>query len=339
VSELASEPSTVSAALLDVRDLTVDFQAGRAMGLRRRTTTAVDAVSFDIRPGETVGLVGESGSGKSTTGRALLRLVDVTRGTIHFDGRDVTAMGHRTPLEYRRAVQAVFQDPLASLNPRHAVATAVTTALRRHGVGNRGEAAAEAFERVGLSRAHLDRFPAELSGGQRQRVAIARALALRPRLVVCDEAVSALDLSTQSQIINLLADLQASTGMSYLFISHDLGVTRHLSDRIAVLLAGRIVEFAPVRQLFGSPKHPYTRALIAASPAMHPEGREQRRARRLAYRQSRRDSTIPRGEPGCPFRNRCGRVMDLCHVATPALRLLDDGSKVACHLYEEHRDA
>ena len=328
--------------LLDVRDLTVDFHTGAASGIRRQTTRAVDSVSFDIRPGETVGLVGESGSGKSTTGRALLRLVDVTSGTVCFDGLDVTALGHRTPLEYRRAVQAVFQDPLASLNPQHVVAGAITTSLRRHGVegrAERAEAVAEAFERVGLSRTHLNRFPAELSGGQRQRVAIARALALHPRLVVCDEAVSALDLSTQSQIINLLADLQASTGMSYLFIAHDLGITRHISDRIAVMLAGRIVEFAPVRQLFGSPKHPYTRALIAASPASHPEGRERRRARRLAYRQSRREAPIPRGEPGCPFRNRCARVMDVCHTVTPALRRLDDESSVACHLYEESAHA
>lgn len=318
--------------LLEVRDLTVEFDAGRAMGWRRHRTTAVDAVSFDIRPGETLGLVGESGSGKSTTGRAILRLVDVTSGVIGFDGVDVTGMGRKTPLSYRRAVQAVFQDPLASLNPRQVVAKAVTTSLRRHGVESGAE---EAFERVGLSRAHLSRYPGELSGGQRQRVAIARALALNPRLVVCDEAVSALDLSTQSQIINLLADLRESTGMSYLFISHDLGVTRHISHRIAVLLGGRIVEIAPVRQLFESTKHPYTRALIAASPAAHPEGREGRRARRAAYRQSRRDAPVPRGQTGCPFRNRCGRVMDVCHAVTPPLRPLDDGSTVACHLYEE----
>lgn len=329
----------MSAPLLDVRDLTVDFDAGRAMGWRSRTTTAVDSVSFDIRPGETVGLVGESGSGKSTTGRALLRLVDVTSGRIDFDGLDVTALGPRTPLSYRRSVQAVFQDPLASLNPRHVAASAVTTSLRRHGVEGRGEAAAEAFERVGLSRAHLNRYPAELSGGQRQRVAIARALALHPRLVVCDEAVSALDLSTQSQIINLLADLQRSTGMSYLFIAHDLGITRHISDRIAVMLAGRLVEFAPVQQLFEAPKHPYTRSLIAASPAAHPEGRERRRARRLAYRKGRREESLPRGRPGCPFRNRCARVMDVCHSVTPPLQLLADGSKVACHLYESEESS
>jgi peptide/nickel transport system ATP-binding protein len=328
--------STPAEPLLDVRDLSVVFGSGRASGLSRRTSTAVDSVSFDIRPGETLGLVGESGSGKSTIGRAILRLVPATSGTIEFAGQDVTAMGGTTPLTYRRAVQAVFQDPLASLNPRHAVASAVTTSLKRHGVDSRAEradAAATAFERVGLSRAHLSRYPAELSGGQRQRVAIARALALGPRLVVCDEAVSALDLSTQGAIINLLADLQDQTGMSYLFIAHDLGLTRHLSHRIAVLLGGRVVEVAPAHHLFESTKHPYTRALIAASPAEHPSGREQRRARRQAYRASHRGEDVLRGQVGCPFRTRCASAMDVCSEITPPLQTLDDGSEVACHLY------
>ncbi|MBE1536623.1 oligopeptide/dipeptide ABC transporter ATP-binding protein [Actinomadura algeriensis] len=323
--------------LLDVRDLTVGYEAGRAMQWRKEAVNAVDSVSFDLRPGETLGLVGESGSGKSTIGRALLRLVDVTGGTIDFDGLDVTALGRRTPLTYRRAVQAVFQDPMSSLNPRHAVSQAVTVPLRRHGIGDRAArdaAAAEAFERVGLSRAHLGRRPAELSGGQRQRVAIARALALEPRLVVCDEAVSALDVSTQSQIINLLADLRESTGMSYLFIAHDLRVVRHISHRIAVLHAGRLVEFAPVRTLFDAPKHPYTRALLAASPSPHPDGRERRRSRRENYEPNRSGEPIVRGAAGCPFRGRCARVMDVCHTTTPVLRERADGSRVACHLYE-----
>nr|WP_184948147.1 oligopeptide/dipeptide ABC transporter ATP-binding protein [Planomonospora venezuelensis] len=307
------------------------------MQWRRRPAVAVDAVSFDVRPGETLGLVGESGSGKSTIGRAILRLVDAASGTIHFDGLDVTALGHRTPLAYRREVQAVFQDPMSSLNPRHAVSQAVTTSLRRHGLGDRAkraEVAAAAFERVGLSPAHLDRYSTELSGGQRQRVAIARALALEPRLVVCDEAVSALDVSTQSQIVNLLADLQESTGVSYLFITHDLRVVRHISHRIAVLHAGRLVELAPARLLFESPKHPYTRSLIAASPTTHPEGRERRRARRANYEVNRYEqSVIPRGGAGCPFRGRCASVMDVCHTTTPPVRRLADGSQVACHLY------
>ncbi|NHT16106.1 ATP-binding cassette domain-containing protein [Cellulomonas sp. IC4_254] len=274
-------------ALLEVRDLTVDYDLGGAAAWRRRTTTVLQGVGFTIAPGETYGLVGESGSGKSTTGRAVLRLADVTGGSIRFDGTDLATFGRETPLSYRRDVQAVFQDPAASLNPRHRVGRAVTDALRRHGVRGqrvREERAAEAFEQVGLQRAHLDRYPAEMSGGQLQRVAIARALVLRPRLVVCDEAVSALDLSTQSQIINLLADLQAQTGVSYLFIAHDLGVVRHISDRIGVLRRGVLVEEGTTHEIFTAPRHPYTRALLAASPASQPAGREERRARRLAVR-------------------------------------------------------
>jgi oligopeptide/dipeptide ABC transporter ATP-binding protein len=323
--------------LLDIHDLTVSYETGRAMAWRREPFVAVDSVSFDLRPGETLGLVGESGSGKSTIGRALLRLVEATSGTIDFDGLDVTALGHRTPLAYRRAVQAVFQDPMSSLNPRHAVSEAVTAPLRRHGMRDRTErheVSVAAFEQVGLSSAHLHRYPSELSGGQRQRVAIARALALGPRLIVCDEAVSALDVSTQSQIVNLLADLQDSTGVSYLFITHDLRVARHISDRIAVLHAGRLVELAPAPLLFASPRHPYTRALLAASPSSDPGGRERRRARRAAYAANRNDQPVPRGGEGCAFRGRCASVMDICHTVTPMPRVLDDGGQVACHLYE-----
>ncbi|WP_328467806.1 ABC transporter ATP-binding protein [Actinoplanes sp. NBC_00393] len=288
-------------------------------------------MNFDVAPGETLGLVGESGSGKSTTGRAILKLAEPTSGTIRFEGRDIGTMG----LEYRRAVQAVFQDPASSLNPRHVVADAVIASLRRHGLDRPDERAAEAFEQVGLSRAHLSRYPAELSGGQQQRVAIARALALGPRLVVCDEAVSALDLSTQSQIINLLADLQAETGVSYLFIAHDLGIVRHLSHRIAVMLAGRIVEIAPADQLFQHPRHPYTRALLAASPVAHPSGRQEHRIKRAAYRPLHKGAPIKRDAVGCPFRARCGRVMEICHTTTPPVYDLLDGQQAACHLYAE----
>ncbi|MFV2194963.1 ABC transporter ATP-binding protein [Nocardiopsis sp. LOL_012] len=330
--------STPRERLLDVRNLTVDYESGSA--LNRRRFRAIDSVSLDLRRGETLGVVGESGSGKSTTGRAVLRLVEASDGTIDFDGLDVTALGRRTPLSYRRDVQAVFQDPSSSFNPRHPVSKSLTSALRRHGIGanraEREELVAEAFERVGLSRAHMRRFPSELSGGQQQRIAIARALALQPKLVVCDEAVSALDLSTQSQIINLLADIQESTGMSYLFVAHDLRVVRHISDRIAVMHAGRVVELAPTEQLFESPKHPYTRALLAASPAAHPEGRERRRARRKAHESNRQGSeAVPRGEAGCLFRDRCGRAMEVCRTRTPVTREVAGGTRVACHLYEE----
>ncbi|MFE5393361.1 ATP-binding cassette domain-containing protein [Streptomyces sp. NPDC056568] len=285
-----ARPATGAAAgrpLLEVRDLCVSYRTGRAASWRRTATHVVDHVSFDIRPGETLGLVGESGSGKSTLGRAVLRLVAPAAGTITFDGREVTAFGRSTPLSYRRDVQAVFQDPASSLNPRHTVGDAVTGPLRRHGRGDRAareDAAAEAFRMVGLDPALRARYPMELSGGQRQRVAIARAIALRPRLVVCDEAVSALDVSTQSQIVNLLADLQESTGISFLFITHDLRLVRHIAQRVAVLQSGRLVEFEETEQLFRSTRQPYTRRLLAAIPATDPEGRERRRARRAAHR-------------------------------------------------------
>ncbi|WP_197972943.1 MULTISPECIES: ATP-binding cassette domain-containing protein [Streptomyces] len=282
-------PEADPSPLLQVRDLCVGYRTGRATSWRHTAKNVVDHVSFDIRPGETLGLVGESGSGKSTIGRAVLRLVDPASGTITFDGREVTGFGRSTPLSYRRDVQAVFQDPASSLNPRHIARDAITGPLRRHGRGSRKEreeAAAEAFRLVGLNPALLTRYPMELSGGQRQRVAIARAIALRPRLVICDEAVSALDVSTQSQIVNLLADLQESTGVSFLFITHDLRLVRHISQRIAVLQHGRLVECADTEQLFRTTQQPYTRRLLAAIPATDPEGREHRRARRAAHRKA-----------------------------------------------------
>ncbi|WP_082096452.1 ATP-binding cassette domain-containing protein [Demequina gelatinilytica] len=283
--------------LLDVRDLEVAYEVGGA-SWRRTTTTVVKGVSFHIDAGETYGLVGESGSGKSTTGRAILRLAEVAGGTVEFDGTDLATLGARTPLSYRRDVQAVYQDPAGSLNPRHHVGRAVTDALKRHGLGDRAERrdrAREAFAQVGLSDAHLSRFPSEMSGGQLQRVAIARALVLEPRLVICDEAVSALDLSTQSQIINLLMDLQQASGVSYLFITHDLGVVRHLSRRLGVLRKGELVEQGMTAEVFDDPQHEYTRALLAASPSSHPEGRDQRRADRIARR---RDGGAPGPDAG-----------------------------------------
>ncbi|MDN4476316.1 ATP-binding cassette domain-containing protein [Demequina sp. SYSU T00192] len=281
-----SPDRTDSRPLLDVRDLDVAYEVSGS-SWRRTTTTVVKGVSFHIDAGETYGLVGESGSGKSTTGRAILRLAEVAGGTIEFDGTDLATLGERTPLSYRRDVQAVYQDPAGSLNPRHHVGRAVTDALKRHGTGDRAERqdrAREAFAQVGLTDAHLSRFPSEMSGGQLQRVAIARALVLEPRLVICDEAVSALDLSTQSQIINLLMDLQQASGVSYLFITHDLGVVRHMAHRLGVLRKGELIEQGDTSAVFADPQHEYTRSLLAASPSSHPEGREQRRADRLARR-------------------------------------------------------
>ncbi|GAA1469006.1 ATP-binding cassette domain-containing protein [Microbacterium thalassium] len=274
--------------LLAVKDLAVEYEAGGGLPWKRRVSRAIDGVSFEIFSGETLGLVGESGSGKSTTGRAILRLSPAAAGSIDFDGTEVTEMGRHTPLSYRRHVQAIFQDPSSSLNPRHVVGRCVDDTLRTHGVADpteRRSRAMEVFNQVGLSTDHMNRFPAELSGGQQQRVAIARALVLRPKLVVCDEAVSALDLSTQGQIINLLADLQKATGVSYLFIAHDLGIVRHISDRIAVMQRGRLVEVGDAEEVFTHPRHTYTRKLLGATPASKPEGREERRARRAAFRQ------------------------------------------------------
>lgn len=294
VLDAYEEPRGTGDPLLQVRDLAIDY--GRPGLFGNHVKRVVEGVSFDIARGETLGLVGESGSGKSTTGRAILRLLPAAEGSIRFRGTDITSFGKRTPLGYRKQVQAVFQDPSMSLNPRQPVSVALTAALAKHGIGNRVERermTREVFDQVGLQRAHLDRFPADLSGGQQQRVAIARALVLRPQLVVCDEAVSALDLSTQSQIINLLEDLQRETGVSYLFIAHDLGIVRHISDRIAVMRSGRLVELAESEVLFQQPHHPYTKRLLSATPADRPEGRAERRRVRQSYAKAHADGQVP----------------------------------------------
>ncbi|MHA3684798.1 ATP-binding cassette domain-containing protein [Leucobacter sp. HY1908] len=291
---MSASQQQAGAPLLRVRDLAISYGGGGLFGGAEKRV--VEGVSFDIGAGETLGLVGESGSGKSTTGRVILRLLPAASGTVEFEGTDITSFGKRTPLSYRRDVQAVFQDPSMSLNPRQPVQAALTTALARHGIGDRVERARrarEVFDQVGLQQAHLDRLPGELSGGQQQRVAIARALVLRPKLVVCDEAVSALDLSTQSQIINLLMDLQQETGVSYLFIAHDLAIVRHISDRIAVMRSGRMVEIAAADELFERPGHPYTKRLLGATPADTPVGRAERRAMRRDFADAHAAGKLP----------------------------------------------
>ena len=273
--------------LLELRGVSADYAASGRLLRRRPAAPAISDIDFEIHPGETLAFVGESGSGKSTTGRVVLRLLPVMAGSVHFAGRDLAEWGAKTPLEYRRQVQAVFQDPSASLNPRHLVASALEIPLRRHGVTDRRDIRMRidrAFEMVGLDRDHIGRFPNELSGGQQQRVAIARALVLEPRLVVCDEAVSALDMSTQGQIINLLKELQEETGVAYLFIAHDLGLVRHIADRVGVMSQGRLVELAETDALFANPRDPYTRRLLDATPASSPDGRDDRRAQRIADR-------------------------------------------------------
>jgi ABC-type oligopeptide transport system ATPase subunit len=271
---------TPGSPLLDVRDLVKDFgRASAPWSSRRPGLRAVDGVSFAIARGETFGLVGESGSGKTTTGRCVLRLIEPTAGTVFFDGRDLLAMSGAELRQARRAMQVVFQDPFSSLNPRMRTGEIVEEPLIIHRLGSRQERrdrVSELFRLVGLDASHQQRYPHELSGGQRQRVGLARALALEPAFIVADEPVSALDVSVQAQIVNLLVDLQSRLGLTYLFIAHDLRLVEHFCDRVAVMLRGRIVELAPTSALFSSPVHPYTRALLSATPVPDPDRRPAR---------------------------------------------------------------
>jgi ABC-type oligopeptide transport system ATPase subunit len=263
----------MSRPLLSVEDMSVSFQLKRGLFSRAHNLAAVSNVSFTIGSGQTFGLVGESGSGKSTIGRAILRLAPVSGGRVVFDGTDTGSFGERPPLAFRRDVQVVFQDPLSSLNPRQSVGTTIGQAINRHrklSTADRQREIAEVLDSVGLAAYQARRYPFELSGGQRQRVAIARALAVRPRLIICDEPVSALDVSTQSQVINLLVDLQRRFGLSYLFIAHDLAVVEHISDHVLVMHQGKLVESAPAEAIYRDPRHAYTRRLLAAVPRLDP---------------------------------------------------------------------
>jgi peptide/nickel transport system ATP-binding protein/oligopeptide transport system ATP-binding protein len=292
-----------------------------------RDLLAVDGVSFSVMPGETLGIVGESGSGKSTVARLVLRLLDANAGVVRVDGDDVTRLRGRGLRALRSRVQIVFQDPFSSLDPRMTARAIVAEPLRV--AGRRGEIATrvpEVFELVGLGPEHRDRYPHELSGGQRQRIGIARALVLEPELLVLDEPVSALDGSIQAQILNLLVDLQARLGLSYVFISHDLAVVRHVADRIAVMHLGRIVETATAEHLFAAPAHPYTQALLSASP--EPDPVTERERRRIVLRG---DLPDPADLPsGCRFRTRCWKATDQCAAEDPPLVARGDGHAVAC---------
>jgi oligopeptide/dipeptide ABC transporter ATP-binding protein len=289
---------------------------------------AVDDVSFTIQPGETFGLVGESGCGKSTLGRVMLRLQDATAGEVNFDGRNLLTMGGNDLRAMRKEMQVIFQDPFGSLNPRFTVGDIIGEPLRVHHVASgqaREDRVAELLERVGLSATWRNRYPHEFSGGQRQRIGIARALALNPRFIVADEAVSALDVSVQSQVINLLSDLQEQMGLTYLFIAHGLNVVRHISTRIGVMYLGKMVEVATSEELFNRPAHPYTGALLSAAPMANPR---QRRERIIL----KGDVPSPANPPsGCRFHTRCPIAQPVCSQQEPALQQVAPGHSAACH--------
>jgi oligopeptide/dipeptide ABC transporter ATP-binding protein len=319
-----------SAPVLEVSGLKKHFPVKK--GLLRRTVghvLAVDGVSLSIGRGETLGLVGESGCGKSTVARSVLRLVKPTAGTIKLDGHDITFLDKAGLRPYRREMQIIFQDPFSSLNPRMSAGDIVGEPLLVHGIGDRQERAAQVatlFEQVGLRPAQMRNFPHEFSGGQRQRVCIARALALNPKLIVADEPVSALDVSIQAQVINLMMDLQRTKQLSYLFVAHDLAVVAHISHRIAVMYLGKIVELADKRTLFTNPLHPYTEALLSAVPIANPAVQRQKR---LLPGDVPSPISPP---PGCPFHTRCAYAVGRCRAEIPQLRELEPGHLVACHL-------
>ena len=338
-TDVAPDRPTVGAGgLVEVDRLVKEFPIKRGIIFQRQigAVHAVQDVSFSIAQGETLGLVGESGCGKSTTARLLARLLEPTAGTISFDGVDITHFSSSRMRPLRREVQMVFQDPYASLNPRHSLGQIIGAPFKIHHIeGDRKTMVRDLMARVGLNPEHYNRYPHEFSGGQRQRIGVARALALRPKLIICDEPVSALDVSIQAQIVNLLQDLQSEFGLTYLFISHDLGVVRHVSDRVAVMYLGRIVELAKSAALYANPRHPYTAALLSAVPKGHEHSGD---GERILLQGDVPSPVDP--PPGCPFHPRCPKarlisgsedtVPEQCRTEVPELQPISDGQDVAC---------
>jgi oligopeptide transport system ATP-binding protein len=329
---VSPEPAGAGAPLLEARHVVKHFPIKSGLLFDRTVDRvhAVDDVTFTLRRGETLGLVGESGCGKSTLCRTILRLEEPTAGEIEFEGRDITKLSRRRLRPLRRAMQMIFQDPYASLNPRKRVGQIVGDPMRLHGIESGSElrrAVQRLLGRVGLSPEHYNRFPHEFSGGQRQRIGIARALALEPKLIVADEPVSALDVSIQAQIINLLKDLQQEFDLTYVFVAHDLGVVRHVSDRIAVMYLGKVVEVSPAADLYTQPHHPYTVALLAAIPLPDPKANAAREPLVLAG-----DVPSPIDPPpACRFHTRCPRATDICRRVEPPLVDYGNGHLAACH--------
>ncbi|MCG5104473.1 ABC transporter ATP-binding protein [Oceanobacillus alkalisoli] len=325
----------MSQPILEVNGLKKYFPIqGGIFGKTIGEVKAVDDVTFHVREGEILGIVGESGCGKSTTGKSIFRLIEPTEGEVKFEGKDITNLRSEEMRKLRRDMQIIFQDPYASLNPRHTVEKIISEPLLVHGMKskeNRNKRVKELLEVVGLSSYHASRYPHQFSGGQRQRIGIARALANNPKLIICDEPVSALDVSVQSQILNLMEELRDAFQLTYIFIAHDLSVVKHISDRVGVMYLGRMVELAEKDALYAEPKHPYTQALLSAVPEPDPDIKKERVI-------LEGDVPSPANPPtGCAFHTRCPFAMDICSQVRPEFRPVDDQHFVACHLYNDEQ--